>query len=87
MSTFDQMILSVVASYGSSDDYRFRSGSTGKLSIKLYLYLCVSIILYSGTPLIWTPLGPSASGQIIEVSSSQGLLTERGCGLSLKLMM
>ena len=45
---------------------------------------CLSQI-YSGAPLIWTPLGPSASGRIIEVSSSQELLIEHGCGLSLKL--
>ena len=42
---------------------------------------------YSGAPLIWTPLGPSASGLIIEVSSSHGLLIEHGCGLLLKSMM
>ena len=40
----------------------------------------------------WSPSNPDtlgilAIGQIIEVSSSQGLLIEHGCGLSLKLMM
>ena len=36
---------------------------------------CLSQI-YSGVPLSWTPLGPSASGRIIEVSSSRGLFME-----------
>ena len=33
----------------------------------------IHIEMYSGAPLIWTPLGPSTSGWIIEVSSFQGL--------------
>ena len=39
----------------------------------IYIY----IYILSGAPLIRTPLGPSASGRIIEVSSSQGLLIEQ----------
>jgi hypothetical protein len=38
---------------------------------------------YSGTSLIWTPLGPCFSARIIEVSSFQGLLIWHGCGLAL----
>jgi hypothetical protein len=48
--------------------------------ISMYMYV---FLKYSGTPLIWTPLGPSISGQIIEVSAFQGLLKYGGCGLPL----
>ena len=33
MSTFDQMILSIVVSYGNLDDIRFQSGSTRNPSL------------------------------------------------------
>ena len=32
------------------------------------------VYMYSGAPLIWTPLGPSTCGRIMEVSTFQGLL-------------
>ena len=51
------------------------------------LYLNVRLIdnLYSGAPLMWTPLGPSTSGRIIMVSSFQGLLIRGGYVLFFRL--
>ena len=46
-------------------------------------YVKEKVCMYSGTPLYRTPLGPSTSDWISEVSSLQGLLKYGGCGLLL----
>jgi hypothetical protein len=64
----------------------FPASALGFLSLSAGL-LDERSVVYSGTPLIRTPLGPSTSGRIIEVSSFQTLLKYGGCGLPLQLMM
>ena len=54
-----------------------------RITDKKRTYTCI----YSGAPPIWTPLGPSTCGRIIEVSSFQGLFIQHGCGLTLFPMM
>ena len=46
----------------------------------IILYLISADVIDSGAPQSGHPLGPSDSGRIIEVSSFQGLLIQRGCG-------
>ena len=62
-------------------------GSWVKAPMSLVPFVAWVLQTYSGVPLIRTPLGPSASGRIIEVYSSRELLIEHVCGLSLKWMM
>lgn len=71
----DHLVHTTLYRDGSS---LFPFGLYKPLASLLATIYAAAMCIYSGANLIRTPLGPSAGGWIIAVSSSQGLLIEHG---------